>query len=142
MTKNLPIEAQSLPHKALAHLMREECNEARLINLMNYKRSKISFNTDVILPLTRAMAVTAKINNIYGITNKGVDLYMALQDIEAVYIGTEIPKMATTRKTFAVDGPLYDGAELRPYEGRPGANDFLKYPSRMGAQLIYRKDAQ
>ena len=25
---------------------------------------------------------------------------------------------------------LYDGAELRPFEGRPGSQDFLKYPSK------------
>ncbi len=32
----------------------------------------------------------------------------------------------------------YDGKEMRPYEGRPGANDALKVPSRIGNTLHYR----
>jgi hypothetical protein len=32
----------------------------------------------------------------------------------------------------------YNGAELRPYDGRPGANDALRLPSRIGATLHYR----
>ncbi len=32
----------------------------------------------------------------------------------------------------------YDGKELRPYEGRPGANDALALPSRIGTELRYR----
>lgn len=31
----------------------------------------------------------------------------------------------------------YDGAELRPYTGRPGAMDCFALPSRMGNRLIY-----
>lgn len=32
----------------------------------------------------------------------------------------------------------YDGAELRPYNGRPGAMHAFSLPSRMGNQLRYR----
>lgn len=32
----------------------------------------------------------------------------------------------------------YDGAELRPYNGRPGAMDAFAMPSRMGGRLYYR----
>ena len=32
----------------------------------------------------------------------------------------------------------YDGKEMRPYEGRPGANDALALPSRIGTELRYR----
>ena len=35
----------------------------------------------------------------------------------------------------------YDGAELRPYEGRPGAMDAFALPSRMGSRLHYRSGA-
>ena len=31
----------------------------------------------------------------------------------------------------------YDGKELRPYEGRPGALDAYRLPSRMGNRLVY-----
>ena len=32
----------------------------------------------------------------------------------------------------------YDGGELKPYAGRPGAMDAFDQPSRMGNQLRYR----
>lgn len=31
----------------------------------------------------------------------------------------------------------YDGAELKPYAARPGANDALRWPSRTGNRLHY-----
>ena len=36
------------------------------------------------------------------------------------------------------DGATYDGAELRPFEGRPGALDAFAWPSRYGNRLVYR----
>lgn len=42
-----------------------------------------------------------------------------------------IPAMTTPpQNDFRANGKLYDGRDLRPFEGRPGALDFLKYPSR------------
>lgn len=32
----------------------------------------------------------------------------------------------------------YDGAELRPYEGRPGAMDAFALPSRVGSRRVWR----
>lgn len=32
----------------------------------------------------------------------------------------------------------YDGKEMRPYDGRPGSNDALALPSRIGNTLHYR----
>ena len=32
----------------------------------------------------------------------------------------------------------YDGADLRPYTGRPGANEWNSHPSRIGNELRYR----
>jgi hypothetical protein len=34
----------------------------------------------------------------------------------------------------------YNGAELKPYQGRPGSQDFLALPSLMGTTRVYRKD--
>ncbi len=45
------------------------------------------------------------------------------------------------RSSFIWGSDLYDGAELRPYQGRPGANDALSFPSRNGDFFAYRKDA-
>jgi len=49
---------------------------------------------------------------------------------------TRIPK-ARPINTDILSGD-YDGKELRPYEGRPGANDALALPSRIGNELHYR----
>ena len=35
----------------------------------------------------------------------------------------------------------YKGAELQPYQGRPGALDFLRLPSLMGSRRVYRQEA-
>lgn len=44
-------------------------------------------------------------------------------------IGTAIPYMTTT---------LYDGADLKPFNGRSGCNDALALPSRQFDTLVYR----
>lgn len=42
-----------------------------------------------------------------------------------------IPALANPPKNdFRTDEDSYDGKELRPFEGRPGAMDFKKCPSR------------
>jgi hypothetical protein len=35
---------------------------------------------------------------------------------------------------------IYNGAELKPYQGRPGSLDFLAMPSLIGHKRIYRAD--
>lgn len=40
--------------------------------------------------------------------------------------------------TNPYERPVYDGAELRPFEGRPGVLDALKLPSRIGRRFVYR----
>ena len=137
----MPFNALSPAHKVLAHLMRDNYNDIRLISNVGYKKSRVAFEGEVISPLVKAGAIKPYMNNIYSITNVGVDIYMRLQDVSAVYIGIEIPKTAAKRKTDVMTKQIYDGAELKPYTGRPGANDSLKLPSRMGDTLVYRKDA-
>lgn len=56
-------------------------------------------------------------------------------------IQTTIPGVAGSRTTVAATVPTgknYNGAELAPYAGRPGANDALALPSRMGQRLHFR----
>lgn len=36
----------------------------------------------------------------------------------------------------------YDGRELKPYAGRPGAMDAFDLPSRMGNRLVFRDGRQ
>jgi hypothetical protein len=46
--------------------------------------------------------------------------------------------MARPINTEVMKAPIYDGKEMQPYQGRPGANDALALPSRMGDRLHYR----
>lgn len=46
--------------------------------------------------------------------------------------------MAKPINTQVMTAPIYDGKEMQPYQGRPGANDALALPSRMGDRLHYR----
>jgi hypothetical protein len=36
----------------------------------------------------------------------------------------------------------YDGAELKPFNARPGSQDSLLIPSLIGSKRVYRKDAK
>lgn len=46
--------------------------------------------------------------------------------------------MAKPINTQVMKAPNYDGKEMQPYQGRPGANDAMNLPSRMGNLLHYR----
>lgn len=49
-----------------------------------------------------------------------------------------VPAVATVRTAHLTAGGTYTGAELRPFDGRPGAMDAFALPSRMGRRLHYR----
>ena len=51
-----------------------------------------------------------------------------------------VPAVAMPCTTSKLNGTRYDGRELGPATTRPGAMDAYKLPSRMGNQLVYRKD--
>jgi hypothetical protein len=58
--------------------------------------------------------------------------------MKAALAGQARKPMAKPINTEVMNAPIYDGAEMRPYQGRPGATDALKLPSRMGDRLHYR----
>lgn len=53
-------------------------------------------------------------------------------------IGLERAPGRRTPGRLLVSGGHYTGAELKPFTGRPGANDHERHPSRMGDDLAYR----
>lgn len=118
--------------------MKENINEKKIRTLVNYTRTKVSFENEVLKPLLHQGAILAHGNNIYSITNMGVDIYMKLQSEAPYYINK--PEVKARKKSVEIPTELYVAVELAPYDGRPGSLDFLKYPSRMGNRLIYRKD--
>ena len=50
----------------------------------------------------------------------------------------QLPDQHVAKATSAMARDTYDGAELRPFAGRPGAMDAFARPSRMFNQLHYR----
>lgn len=52
--------------------------------------------------------------------------------------GSRATAAAETEAAARVDYDPYDGAELRPYEGRPGAMDAFALPSRVGRRRTWR----
>jgi len=61
---------------------------------------------------------------------------LALKSAPAPSAGIAAPRIAH----LTVAG-MYDGAELRPFEGRPGAMDAFALPSRMGRRRLFRSGA-
>lgn len=63
---------------------------------------------------------------------------------EKVY--SDLYARASVERVLLPRGPVrnstqrsnYDGAELRPFTGRPGAMDAFEHPSRVGGRVFYR----
>jgi hypothetical protein len=51
------------------------------------------------------------------------------------------PRLAKDRVAAGTTTETYDGADLKQGGIREGAFDFLKYPSKFGDNLVYRKDS-
>jgi len=62
---------------------------------------------------------------LYTITTKGT------QALAALDYAPKVPVIAAFRPS-ELPGGIYDGGELRPFAGRPGAMDAHSLPSRMG----------
>lgn len=69
-------------------------------------------------------------DDVWHITGFGL---AALQEKKVVASPTRIHNGTTTE--------FYDGADLKQSGIREGAFDFLKYPSKFGDNLVYRKDS-
>lgn len=73
-------------------------------------------------------------SHLHTITAKGSEALRG-QDEQSVSapVPTIGPRPPLHRET-------YNGSEMRPFTGRAGSMDALKYPSRVGNQLRYRDD--
>lgn len=52
-----------------------------------------------------------------------------------------VPGSSRTSRGPLARHELYDGAELRPFTGRPGAMDAFSLPSLQFGERVYRRDA-
>jgi hypothetical protein len=74
------------------------------------------------------MGYVVLIGDYYHITSFGV---AKLEEKKVVVKATKVTAGTTTE--------IYDGADLRMNCHRQGAYDFLKYPSKLGENLVYPK---
>ena len=80
---------------------------------------------------------------LYSISASGRDQLRAyeINQVPRLRVSTGVPTIAGPRTAQLTTRGLYDGVELRPYDGRPGAMDAFALPSRMGSRLHYRSGA-
>lgn len=132
-------KAGSSAHKLLALLFHGQLDERSLFGkTRTSNQSSNLWRGKVLEPLWSAGWIELN-NNLYGLTPSGLEKLQALEDINP-QLDSGVPQAATKMQRFV------DPSEHGPYTGvsmssvRPGAMDFLKYPTRVGEQLIYRKD--
>lgn len=53
-------------------------------------------------------------------------------------IGLVLTKAPARKATWSPDDDSYNGADLKPFSGRPGCNDAMNLPSRQFEKLHYR----
>jgi hypothetical protein len=71
----------------------------------------------------------------YSLSVKGKSALKESEGLGAPYI-EPIPALATSSSSPPT--ATYDGVEMRPYAGRPGALNAFHYPSRIGDRLYHR----
>jgi hypothetical protein len=114
-------------HQALDCLYRLPMGPSELKRAINFSDSTSRFDASIIVPLINEKFVVRK-DMKYFITPLGQDKLMDLGQI----------KQRIPNSSKIVGSGTYDGAELRKSVERPGADDHLKYPSRMNDRLHYR----
>lgn len=77
-------------------------------------------------------------NGSYGLTPVGLTKLQALEESKPQLVASS-PQTATKMQRY-VEKEFYTGVDMGSV--RPGAMDFLKCPTRVGDQLIYRKETE
>lgn len=114
-------------HQALDCLYRLPMNGAEIKKTINFNDSMPKFEASIIVPLINERFAVRK-DMKYFLTPAGQDKLMELGQI----------KQRIPNSSKVVGTGHYDGAELRKSVERPGADDHMKYPSRMNNRLYYR----
>ncbi len=120
--------------------------KAASVHLAFYRPDKRGRDADNLIASMKAgldgLADALKVNdNIFRITFDISDDIGGMVKVTVLPLETIVPTVATSRTLIGStvpSGQHYNGAELRPYSGRPGANDALALPTRMGKTLHYR----
>lgn len=117
----------SMLHRALDVLSHSPLNELDLKRSIGFAASMPRFNQHIMIPLTNNFMIKRR-ETLYYLTTAGEDTLQTLGRLKI--------RMSSTTK-FVPTGS-YDGKELKVSVVRHGADDHLKFPSRVGDSLHYR----
>ena len=124
-------------HRVLALLEKNSSSPATLHKATKTAgQSFVKWGIDVLGPLTHRGLLNQQNNTVY-ITTAGLELFYDLErksNVPAAKVAGPRKKVSTSTKE------MYVPPKNLPM--RPGAEDFLNCPSRVGSQLIYRPDAK
>lgn len=111
--------------KAMGHAVAEQLDELCAARLVMRNAARRADRTRTTL---------------YTITVTGRDQLRAyeISQVPRLRAPASMPTVAGPRTAQLTTRGLYDGAELRAYDSRPGAMDAFSLPSRMGSRLHYR----
>lgn len=97
-------------------------------------QSFVKWGVDILTPLI-LRGLIAQHGNAISITNAGLELFYELERKSNV----ALTQVALPRQVQLMHTEVYKSDKTTAYV-RPGANDFLKCPSRIGNKLVYRED--
>lgn len=139
----LTYKPQGIAHYVLAILNElGETTTDKLRKMASSSRTSVAqFQADNLLPLINNGDIKqVDYTTNYTITNQGITKLNTLQDLKPVTI-YGVAEQRTIKHNSMRDRPDYDGTEIDQTCMRPGAYDFLKYPSLIQGVRYYRKDA-
>jgi len=117
----------SMLHRALDVLSHSPLNELDLKRSIGFSASVPRFNQHIIIPLVNNNMVKRR-EAVYHLTSVGEDTLQTLGRI----------KIKLPSSTKFVPTGSYDGHELKVAAVRPGADNHMQLPSRVGDMLFYR----
>lgn len=117
----------SMLHRALDVLSHAPLNELDLKRAIGFSASVPRFNQHILIPLQNNFMIQRR-EAVYHLTPAGEETLNALGRIKI--------RMPSSSKFVPVGS--YDGKELKGAAVRPGADNHMSLPSRVGDQLFYR----
>ena len=99
-------------------------------------QSQNRWSIEVLTPLIERKLIR-QTGHVLAVTKDGMELFFDLERKSNVDLRT----MALPRQVQLMQTEVLKSDKTQPYQ-RPGANDFLKHPSRIGNKLVYRADAK
>ena len=121
-------------HQALARIYQSRITAQELRKEIGYTESILRLEEFIISPLLNDGFISRSNGDVFypylSITPRGEEKYLSMGAVKS-----RKPRVERINRMLGT----YDGAELRPFTGRPGAMDHEKYPSLMAEGRVYRR---